>query len=551
VRRTLVVFALLLPASLLGAGHDVSTVRYVPVHAYDASIAFNGEHFLTLWRESPHINGVLLDPSNGNTPRAFPVVPFANASAMQLRPAGDGYVAIWNQVNTPSLGILTSLGALERRVALDAGALTAPRMAFNGSRILVADWSNGAAATIDVSLYDLNGALVRRLPLPVSMTNDYGSQAYAVTENGGEFAIVTAGISGINEWRVADDGTIVSKFQIQAPPPYPVWSEYQVAIASKGGRIAIAWRQIPSRRPSFAVIQANGSVARLEIPSVGDGPSNSLAILPVDTGFVLVGDIQTAPEVLSVFALRIDTNGSLLDAVPVMLGDGGFMAAASSADAVAIIVRTPPIYSLHTLLASVNASGISPYVATPTAITSVIQSSPVVTGNGVGFTAAWTEQWAGYYSVAAGRVSRDGEPLDSAGVALVQKKVVMPASAIAHSSSEALIIWAADMFAARLTPFGDLLDASPIPINRQYGITSLAVAWNGSRYFIVWTDTGRLYGEFIGPDGVCYGRETDKQTARLHRVARCGLGRTSVHRGLHRGHHSLELPLRSSASRSC
>jgi hypothetical protein len=134
------------------------------------------------------------------------------------------------------------------------------------------------------------------------------------------------------------------------------------------------------------------------------------------------------------------------------------------------------------------------------------QSLPVVTGNGAGFTSAWLEQSDQVRSIVAGRVNHAGEPLDGPGIAIDQKPTFL--LSIAHSSSESLIVWTMNfsLFAARLSPLGVRLDTTPLLITNQLATNQLvgdaAVAWNGSRYFVVWTRGLQLMGAFVGPDGV-------------------------------------------------
>ena len=138
--------------------------------------------------------------------------------------------------------------------------------------------------------------------------------------------------------------------------------------------------------------------------------------------------------------------------------------------------------------------------------TTARQSLPVVTGNGAGFTSAWLEQSDQVRSIVAGRASHGGEPLDGAGIALDQKPTF--SLAIAHSSSESLIVWTMNfsVFATRLSPLGIRLDPTPLLITNQLATNQLAgdpaVAWNGSRYFVAWTSGTQLLSAFVGTDGV-------------------------------------------------
>jgi hypothetical protein len=237
--------ALLSTLSLFGAGHDVSAVRYVPSDSFGGvpSLAANGNRFLALWPMSFQIQGVLSDPNSDTIPAAFTAVTSANTGTLRLTAAGSDYVAIWSQQGvTPTIGTFTSDGVLQRRAQLDVAALSSPRLASNGSGLLVVDQLPSfisSPATTDVSVYDLGGTLVRRFPLPVAL-----GDAYAVTSIGDDFVVVTAGTSGINEWRLANDGTILSMLQIEPPPANPFLSVHSIAVASKNGRIAIAWPQL-------------------------------------------------------------------------------------------------------------------------------------------------------------------------------------------------------------------------------------------------------------------------------------------------------------------
>jgi hypothetical protein len=498
VSRAFFPLLLLLPLSLFAAGRDVSAVRYAPSDSSAGSpaVAFNGNRFLTLWPMSLHIYGSLADPASGTMQAAFPVVPFASANALQLTPAGGGYLAIWNQQDLPSLSTLTSEGVFERSVRIDVTKLNAPRLAFNGSHILIVDQITTPPGAIGVSLYDLSGALVRRFPLPVFI-----NESYAVTETAGQFAVVTAGRSGVNEWRVANDGTIVSTLQILPPPTNPFLSVYNVAVTSKSGSIAIAWLQLQLGTLSSAVIQPNGTVTQMSLPNGGVPPAIGLAIVPVNVGFVIAWSVRPSPpDNPGVLALRINDGGASLDARPTGVGDGTLSATASSGNAIEIAVITPP-NPPSTLIATVDANGISPRPETSIAVTAVRQSVPVVTGSGSSFTAAWLDQSAGFRGSVAGRVSRDGEPLDGSGRNLGLSSFSSPA--IAQGSSGALVVWGTSdsIVAARLTQFGEVLDATPILIAKQQFPESFALAWDGNRYFVVWTNGIQLLGAFVGPDG--------------------------------------------------
>jgi hypothetical protein len=501
MRQVLIFFSLALFSFPLLAGRDVSAVRYAPsdLSAANPAIASNGNRFLTLWPMSGQIFGSLSDIAGSNSP-AFAVVPFANASGVLVIGTGSGYVAIWNERdNVPVFGRLTSEGVLERRVPLARTRFFGAALAFNGSQIAIVDTTSFQGLTIDISIYDLDGNLVRRSPVTA-----YNGERWAVTANGGDFAVVTAGATGINEWRVTNDGAVHPAVRIQPPTTDPLKSFYSVAAGARNGRIVAGWLQAQAGVPSSATIQPDGTVTQSPLPNGGVPPSGSIAVLPVDTGFVVTWNvIPSAPDKPGMFALRLDGTGALIESQPYFLGDGQFAGAAPSGNTIALALNTQmfaPPYRVLTVTATVNDTGIAAHAAT-TVLSPVRQFGPAVTGNGAGFTAAWLEQDGGGKRIVAGRINPAGEPLDGTGIPLDLRASAAPV--IAHGPSEELIVWTGNgrLVASRLSPFSGLLDATPIDI-APLAFGSYDVVWNGSRFFVVWTDGSRFFGAFVGSDGV-------------------------------------------------
>ncbi|MGH9419066.1 MAG: hypothetical protein ACRD3J_03765, partial [Thermoanaerobaculia bacterium] len=129
------------------------------------------------------------------------------------------------------------------------------------------------------------------------------------------------------------------------------------------------------------------------------------------------------------------------------------------------------------------------------------QIRPVVTGNGSGFTAAWYEPALSHYTVASSVVSAIGEPTEGGSGGIEQTYI--QSMAIAHSPSETLIVWIDNLnvHAERLSPSGAPLTTIAVTSGNTYA-SDVAVAWNGSRYFVVWSNGSQLAGSFVTPDGL-------------------------------------------------
>jgi hypothetical protein len=492
-RIALALLLLLGSLPLAAAGHDIAPIRYAATSLApgQAAIAYNGTHFLTLWR-ARHIYSSLEDASGRSLSQIVAAVPFANSDILQVTAAGSGYAAIWNQESaTPMLGTFSSDGVLERRVRLDGGKFVAPRLAFNGSNVLVVDQIGTPTNAIAVSVYAVTGRMVNQFVLPVLI-----DESYAVTQAGGDFIVVTGGRSGINEWRIAADGTIVSTLQIEAPPRRAAL--FDVAVTAKNGRIEIAWEQRQFTTVSSAVIQPDGSITRYVV-AIGIGPVSGAAILPVDAGFAVVWNEQRTLNENRVMAALLNDAGVPLSAGPFALGKGPFTAAVTSGKVIELTLSTPP-GEYAKLIADVDVNDVTPRPPGVTAIMPVRQLFPMVVGNGAGFTAVWLDKTSDAQNAMAARITPMGEALDGPGITL---GVNASQPVIAHGSSGELAVWNANghLLAARLLPSGAVFDVQPIVIGPSTS-GSYNVAWNGSRFFVVWTDGRQLFGALIGPDGI-------------------------------------------------
>jgi hypothetical protein len=76
--------------------------------------------------------------------------------------------------------------------------------------------------------------------------------------------------------------------------------------------------------------------------------------------------------------------------------------------------------------------------------------------------------------------------------------------AIAYGAANYVVLWHhyEQLWAQRFTPSGDPVDSAPILLRSgMHGPIQLAVTSDGSRFFIVWVNAGRIFGGFLVPDG--------------------------------------------------
>jgi hypothetical protein len=125
------------------------------------------------------------------------------------------------------------------------------------------------------------------------------------------------------------------------------------------------------------------------------------------------------------------------------------------------------------------------------------QISTSVAFDGTNHMVVWADYRSGTsYDIYGARVAPDGTVLDQAGIVISAAAGDQEAPAVAFGGTSYLVVWrdtrngSYDIYGARLSPGGEVLDAEAIPItiagNSQ---TDASVAFGDSTYLVVWTDS--------------------------------------------------------------
>lgn len=133
--------------------------------------------------------------------------------------------------------------------------------------------------------------------------------------------------------------------------------------------------------------------------------------------------------------------------------------------------------------------------------------------DGAQFVVAWTDTRAGGYDVYAARVTPGGGVLDPGGIPVAAGAGDALDPALAFDGASFLVAWRtglgtpADVAAARLGPAGVVLDATPITVTTApFGQANVAAKFDGTSFVVAWQDwrdgsTWDLYAARIAPDG--------------------------------------------------
>ncbi len=143
------------------------------------------------------------------------------------------------------------------------------------------------------------------------------------------------------------------------------------------------------------------------------------------------------------------------------------------------------------------------------------QHYPAVVFDGSNYLVAWTDWRNGFYSdIYAARVTPAGNVLDPAGLPVCTANSDQLEVALACDGTNCLAVWEDlrnpthnDIYAARISPDGAVLDPQGFLVNnQQFRQGSPAVAFDGTNYFVTWEDARSIamydvYGGRVSPYG--------------------------------------------------
>jgi len=123
-------------------------------------------------------------------------------------------------------------------------------------------------------------------------------------------------------------------------------------------------------------------------------------------------------------------------------------------------------------------------------------STPALVFDGTNYLAVWTDTRSAVGTIAGSRVSTAGTALDNPRIVISTAANAQMAPAVAFDGTNYLVVWvdnraggSTDIYAARLSPTGTILDGSGIPISVAPGDqTAPAVVFDGTNYLVAWVD---------------------------------------------------------------
>lgn len=484
----------------------------------DMAIAFDGTNFLVVWRTlNTGIFGTRVTP--GGAAIDIPAIQIAISSVSQ-RPAvafdGSNFLVVWTSDSGIAGRIVSPAGAVGSTIEITAAAGTQdqPDVAFNGNSYVVA-WEDNRSGAYDIYAARVTtaGTVLDASGLVVS--NATGAQnAPAVAYDGTNTLVVwsdaRAGSDDIFGARVGPGGGVSDPAGI--PISTAAGSQRQPEVAFDGTNHLVVWSD--NRSGTYDIYGARVSPAGSVLNPSGIAVSTaavdqSTPTVAYDGASYLVAwaDTREHPSFgYDVFASRVTTAGTVVTpaGTPVSTTSGGAglfsLGPAVASGGGTFFLAWEDTRSLDDAYASRISSAGAVLDPKGLRLSSRLpepgQSEAVVAFDGTNYLVAWSA-YNGTLDIWGARVAPGGRVLDPDGFAISTAAGDQLQPAVAYGGGQFLVTWTErgtagidDIFMTKVSSAGVVANPNGLPVSTgaPYAYNS-AVAWNGSRFLVVWTDS--------------------------------------------------------------
>ena len=497
------------------------------------AVAFSGSDYLVVWedyRTGCDVYGARVTPEG--EVRDSSGIPISVAADDQWSPAvafGDtGYLVVWTDCRSGSYDIYGARVSADGSVldtsgisiSAATGARDHPDVAYDGTNFL-AVWADGRSGV------DIYGSRVTQAgtvldPAGIAVSTATGSQYDpVVTYDGANYLVAwedaRTGSYDICGARVTPGGAVLDPSGIAVSAAtgaqrYPavtfggsyclvVWADSRSGVDIYGSRVTSGGAVLDSS--GIAISTAAGSQYS---PAVAYDGTNFLAVWQDhrnDTADIYGARVTPAGGVLDPVSVAISTAASYQYSPAVAYGGSNFLVVWQDSRN-----GSYDIYGARVTHAGAvrDPSGIAISTAAS------YQYSPAAAYDGTNFLVVWQDSRNGLSDIYGARVTPAGGVLDPAGIAISMAANIQYSPAVAYDGTTFLVVWqdyrndTADIYGARVTPAGAVLDSAGIAVSTAPGYQySPAVAYDGTNFLAVWQSGGARVtpsGTVLDPSGI-------------------------------------------------
>ena len=512
---------------------------------WSPSIAFDGTNYLVVWCDRRYdfyydIYGILV--SQDGRIVNYENIPISTKQYGELYPVvafnGINYLVVWydyqNESNIYGTRIDQSGNVLDPEginISIATGAQRSPSIASDGTNYFVIweDCRNSLYPDIYGVRINQDGIVLDTAGIPISNNSERQENPSIVFDNTNYFVVWkdyrNDQYSDIYGARVNQAGIVLDTAGI--PISTGTYWQSNPTAAFDGTNYMVVWSDLQyglhsdiygARVNQSGVVLDSGGIA---ISTAVDDQGIPFVVYDGYNFLIAWVDRRSGNDYSDIYGARVSQAGLVLDTAGIIISSAEFdqqLPAIASDGTTSLVVwadgrnaswgEWSDIYG-----ARVNQAGI--ILDTAGIIISIAandQRTPAVAFDGINYLVVWCDSRnVPYYDLYGMRISQNGILLDSI-IAISTSVYDQWYPAVAFDGTNYLVAWqdgrndpgCSDIYGARITTSGIVLDTGiAISTSPSYQLYP-AVAFDGTNYFVVWTDdsTTNIQGTRINQDGV-------------------------------------------------
>jgi hypothetical protein len=519
-------------------------ISTAPNDQWSPSVSFDGTNYFVVWTDARNTSwdiygtrvsqaGVVLDPSG---------IAICTTTNRQCTPSvsfdGTNYFVVWTDERNGEEDIYGTRVSQTGVVIDDTGIAisTAPSsqgwcsIAFDDTNCLVV-WQDYRNLATEADIYgarvDTSGEVLDPFGIPICTAPDYQWQPH-VSFGGAHYLVVWedgAGSDNIYGARVTKEGVCLDPSGILLST-MPSNSQRSPCVSSNGSNYFVVWRKSCISSGGLDIYgvrvdQAGTVLDTEEVISTAPYEQKFPSLSFDGTNYFVVWQDYRNGRYSDIYGVRVNPTGEVLD-TGIAISTARYDQSCpqiSFGGTKYLIVWTDErngLYQHAIYGARVNQVGI---VLDDTGIVisnaSNDQWNPSVSFDGTNYFVVWTDERNGSWivDIYGARVNQAGVVLDDTGIAISTAPNDQWSPSVSFDGTNYFVVWTDarntswDIYGTRVSQAGVVLDPSGIAIctttNRQ---CTPSVSFDGTNYFVVWTDyrSGEedIYGTRVSQTGV-------------------------------------------------